>query len=118
MADPNSEVVPKAKRRRFSTRYKKSILEQAENCTESGAVERLLRREGLYSSHLTRWRQLDKAGKLNQPEPQNSGDKYTQELEAKVADLQSRLEKAETVIDVQKKLCNLLGLSQDQNSLS
>ena len=53
---PVTEVTPKAKRRRFSARYKLRVLEEADRCTRPGEIGALLRREGLYSSHLTTWR--------------------------------------------------------------
>lgn len=60
---PEPEVVPKAKRRSFSLAYKRQILEEADDC-EHGEVGALLRREGLYSSHLTRWRRARARGEL------------------------------------------------------
>ncbi len=62
MADP--EVVPKANRRQFSALYKLRILEEAKNCGERGQLGALLRREGLYSSHLTTWRRQWEKGEL------------------------------------------------------
>ena len=53
---PDPEVVPRAKRRRFSAKYKLRILEEVKACNEPGQIGALLRREGLYSSHLTAWR--------------------------------------------------------------
>ena len=61
---PDPEVVPKAKRRMFSAKYKLRILEEADSCTEAGQVGALLRREGLYSSHLTTWRRQRDKGVL------------------------------------------------------
>ena len=54
---PNPQVVPKAERRRFSAEYKQRILAEADRCTERGQIGALLRREGLYASHLEKWRQ-------------------------------------------------------------
>src|SRR6188474_234174 len=59
---PDPEVKPRAQRRSFSAAYKQKILAQADAATESGAIGALLRREGLYSSHLTHWRQERNAG--------------------------------------------------------
>ena len=61
---PNPEVVAKPKRRQFTAGYRLRILEEAERCTASGEVGRLLRREGLYSSHLTAWRKARRKGSL------------------------------------------------------
>ena len=61
---PDPEVVPKATRRRFSAEYKLSIVEEANRCTQPGEIGALLRREGLYSSHLTKWRRQHQQGQL------------------------------------------------------
>ena len=63
-APPDAEVVDKPSRRRFSPSYKLRIVEEADRCTEPGEVGRLLRREGLYSSHLTTWRKAVRSGSL------------------------------------------------------
>ena len=119
---PDPEVVPKAKRRRFSAKYKQRILEEADNCTESGQTGGLLRREGLYSSHLSTWRRQREQGLLEALSPKRRGRKRKDELEREVARLrrenerlQVSLEKAEMIIDVQKKLSRLLGLATEEN---
>jgi transposase len=116
------EVVPKAKRRMFSAKYKLRILEEANSCTEAGQVGALLRREGLYSSHLTTWRRQRDKGVLKGLSPQKRGRKRKDELEREVVRLQrenerlqASLEQAETIIDVQKKLSRLLGLATEEN---
>ncbi|MCA9368510.1 transposase, partial [Candidatus Kaiserbacteria bacterium] len=73
--EPDVQVVPKAKRRRFSAEYKRQILSEADRCSEPGQIGALLRREGLYSSHLTTWRRQREQGALGQkrgrkPDPQ------------------------------------------------
>jgi len=115
------EVVPKAKRRMFSAKYKLRILEEANSCTEAGQVGALLRREGLYSSHLTTWRRQRDEGVLKGLSPQKRGRKRQDELEREVGRLQrenerlqASLEQAETIIEVQKKLSQLLGLEIEQ----
>ena len=120
VTDP--EVVPKAKRRKFSAKYKLRILEEADSCTEAGQVGALLRREGLYSSHLTTWRRQRDEGVLKGLSPQKRGRKRKDELEREVARLQrenerlqASLEQAETIIEVQKKLSRLLGLATEEN---
>jgi transposase-like protein len=65
---PDPEVVPTAKRRQFSAAYKQRIVEEADDCSEPGEVGGLLRREGLYSSHLTTWRRQRARGEL-EPQP-------------------------------------------------
>ena len=116
------EVVPKAKRRMFSAKYKLRILEEANSCTEAGQVGALLRREGLYSSHLTTWRRQRDKGVLKGLSPQKRGRKRKDELEREVVRLQrenerlqASLEQAETIIEVQKKLSRLLGLATEEN---
>jgi transposase len=111
---PDAEVVPRAKRRQFSVSYKLQILEAAEQCHDSGEVGALLRREGLYSSHLSRWRQLRRQGQLG-----DKGGRGGEATRAEVAELrrenerlQARLVQAELVIDVQKKISQLLGLPE------
>ena len=119
---PDPEVVPKAKRRKFSAEYKRRILEEADNCTESGHVGALLRREGLYSSHLSTWRRQRGRGVVEGLSPKKRGRKRKDELEREVTRLQrenerlqASLEQAETIIDVQKKLSRLLGLATEEN---
>ena len=112
--DPDPEVTEKPTRRNFTAAYKRSILEQADSCKQPGEVGALLRREGLYSSHLGKWRQQLKSGELGQkrgPKPQPESPKRIQQLEREVARLQLKLEKAELIIDVQKKLSQLLNQS-------
>ena len=111
-ADP--EVVPKAKRRRFSAEYKLRILREADGCTEPGEIGSLLRREGLYSSLLSDWRRQREAGSLTELSPKKRGRKPTPdkrriaELERENTRLRQRLEQAETIIEVQKKLSSIL----------
>jgi transposase len=121
---PNPEVVPRATRRTFTAEYKLRILKEAEACTaqERGA---LLRREGLYASHLTYWRQQREKGSLAGLATQKRGPKQDAdrakarriaELEREVEQLKARLEKAETVIEVQKKISDLLGFPTQGSS--
>ena len=110
MAGP--EVVPIAKRRQFSRAYKLRILAEVEQC-QHGEVGALLRREGLYSSMLSKWRQQQAAGKLDRPserQEQKVEDqaKELRRLQRENARLQAKLAKAEAIIEVQKKLSALL----------
>jgi transposase len=117
---PDPEVVPKAQRRQFTAEYKLRILEEADRCIEPGQIGALLRREGLYSSHLSKWRQLRARWQQDGLAPQKRG-RPTQgptavdraQLQRENERLRARLEQAELVIDVQKKLAQLLGLSTD-----
>ena len=115
---PDPEVVPRAKRRFFSKHEKLRILKQADECTQKGQIGALLRREGLYSSHLTEWRRLRDSGMLGIKERGRPGadpkDKELARLRAENARLSKKLEQAETIIEVQKKLSELLGLSNSK----
>lgn len=110
MADP--EVVPMARRRQFSRAYKRRILAEVAQCRR-GEVGALLRREGLYSSMLSKWRQQQAAGKLdeasgNQEQEVEDHAKELRRLQRENARLQTQLTKAEAIIEVQKKLSALL----------
>jgi transposase len=115
---PNPEVVAGAKRRRFNAEYKQRILAEADKAKEeSGGIGALLRREGLYSSHLVTWRQERTAGILHALTPHKRGpkskrgplDEENQKLRRDNQRLTDQLRKAEIVIDVQKKVAALLG---------
>lgn len=115
---PDPEVVETAARRRFTARYKLGVLEEAERCAP-GEVGALLRREGLYSSHLTTWRRQRKAGALaaltarkrgRQAPVRDAQGQRVAELEREVERLRQRLIQAETIIEVQKKVSLLLGI--------
>jgi transposase len=121
---PDPEVPAKARRRRFSAQYKKKILEEADGCKGNpGAMGALLRREGLYSSHLTTWRKQREKGELDGLAPKKRGRKAkpinplarkVRELESETRRLQKQLDRAETIISFQKKLSEMLGISLDQ----
>ena len=117
---PDPEVVAQAKRRQFTREYKSRILAEIEQCQESGQVGAILRREGLYSSHLSRWRQQRGAGKLQAPGSKKSKPKpqakELAQLRQENKRLRSQLEQAELVIDVQKKLSQLLGLMSESEN--
>lgn len=115
---PDPEVAALPKRRRFSADYKARIVEEAEGCAESGAIGALLRREGLFSSHLSEWRKLYRAGALQALRDDKRGRKTVKHpLEDEVAQLRKqnerlamRLERAETIIEIQKKVGAMLGI--------
>ena len=112
---PEVEVVARAARRRFSAAYKLRIVQEADKCNEPGQIGALLRREGIYSSHLANWRQQRELGALHGSEAsRNRASQEARLLKAKdreIARLKRKLETAEMVIEVQKKLCEHLGLS-------
>ena len=113
---PDPEVVAKPKRRQFGAEYRLRILEEAERCTRRGEVGRVLRREGLYSSHLTAWRKARRKGSLRElaakkrgakPAERNPLDAKVRALEAKVARLEHELHTAHAILDVQGKVAGL-----------
>ena len=113
------EVSEKASRRRFTAEYKARILDEADRCTEPGQVGELLRREGLYSSHLTNWRRQRRTGLAPKPRGRKpkSNKQEQQELDRLRREnkrLAERLRQAETIIDVQKKVCEMLGIPPAQ----
>lgn len=116
MTRQDTEVTAKAVRRQFSAAYKLRILQEAEVCSK-GEVGALLRREGLYSSHLTTWRRQQAAGQLAGLTPRPRGPKPNPEAEElkklrkENERLQRRLQQAEAIIEAQKKLSQLLGLN-------
>ena len=121
------EVVAKPTRRQFTAEYKFRILEETDRCSEPGEVGRIVRREGLYSSHLTAWRKARREGSLKgltpkrrgrKPARRNSLQKRVDELEAEVARLEKQLATAETILEVQGKVAGLLGLSFDSGKNS
>jgi len=121
---PDPEVAEKRPRRRFTAKYKLRILQEADNCSEPGQLGALLRREGLYSSHLTTWRRQRDKGILSGLTPKKRGRKnkpknplanQVARLEKENRKLRLKLKQAETIIDVQKKVSQMLGISQDLN---
>ena len=116
---PDPEVTPSAKRRQFSGKERRRILAAADRCTRIGDIGALLRREGIYSSQLTTWRRQREAAERAALEPQKRGRKAdpaiaearrVAELSKENERLRRKLAQAHTIIDVQKKLCTLLGL--------
>jgi len=116
----DAEVLPKAQRRRFSNAYKQRILKEVET-SQPGEIGSLLRREGLYSSLLTTWRRQRERGELDGPTKKKRGRKAdpqaaeVKRLRNEIDRLRTRLERAEAIIEVQKKLSALLGLPEAEN---
>lgn len=116
---PDPEVAATAKRRQFSSKEKHRILDAADGCTELGQIGALLRRERIYSSQLATWRKQRKVSERSALEPRQRGRKADPaiaetrrvvELTKENERLRRKLAQAHTIIDVQKKLCTLLGL--------
>ena len=115
-----TEVVAKASRRRFSTKYKLRILAEIDECTQPGQRGALLRREGLYSSTGRRWRQRRVEGVLSGLSPKKRGPKPNPdaalvrelaEQKKRNEQLEKKLQRAEMIIGVQKKVSELLGIT-------
>ncbi len=116
---PDAEVAATAKRRRFSGGEKRRILTAADRCTQPGEIGALLRREGIYSSNLADWRKQREAAELaaltpkkrgHKPDPALAAARRIGELNKDNDRLRRKLTRARLIIDVQKKLCTLLGL--------
>jgi transposase len=117
LGGPPIEVVAKATRRRFTVEYKRKIVREADACKTPGTVGALLRREGLYSSHLTTWRAARERGELAGA-PKKRGpvrrvadprDKRITELGRENIHWRKRAERAEALVELQKQIAALLG---------
>lgn len=117
---PEVEVAEKAARRQFSAEYKRKILKEADACTREGEIGSLLRREGLYSSHLAVWRAARERGEIAGLLPKKRGPKVTPpdprdrkiaELERETRRWKARAERAEALVDLQKKVSMILGIA-------
>jgi len=112
--DPDPEVPAKVQRRRFTAAYRLRVVRQADACKQLGEVGALLRREGLYASHLTTWRRQREQGELLAGRARKRGPKPTdprvQQLEGENRRLQRKLHRAETIITLQKKVAEILGI--------
>ena len=116
---PNPEVVEKAERRIYTAEYKLRILQETDTCSE-GQIGAILRREGLYSSHLTTWRRQRQAGQLaaltdnkrgRKPTPENPLSAEVERLRRENERLSQRLQQAELIIDIQKKASAILNIT-------
>ena len=113
---PDPEVPARPQRRRFTAEYRLRILKAADACKKPGELGALLRREGLYSSHLTNWRRQREEGALRDLRARRRGpsprpiDPRVKQLEAENRRLQRKLQRAETIISLQKKVAEILGI--------
>ena len=121
---PDPEVPEKKPRRRFTAGYKLRILKEYEACTLPGEIGALLRREGLYYSNINTWLRQRDEGVLHGLSPRKRGRKPKKvnplarevaRLERENKKLAEKLQQAETIIDVQKKISEILGISQDNS---
>ena len=119
-APPEPEVLEKKARRKFSAKYKLKILEATDNCTEPGHIGKVLRREGLYSSNLTLWRNQRSKGILQGIAPKKRGRKKEQrnpladevaKLQREIRQLKLKLANAQLIIEAQKKISALMEMS-------
>jgi transposase-like protein len=124
---PDPAVLEKPVRRRFTVEYKIRILREADRCTGPGQLGALLRREGLYSSHLSTWRQQRDEGTLAGLAPKRRGPKpntdapliaENERLKRENQRLAAKLRQAEAIIEVQKKLSEVLGIPQPPSDSS
>jgi transposase len=116
---PDPAVSEKPVRRRFTAEYKLRVLHEADRCIASGQLGALLRREGLYSSLLSTWRQQRDQGTLAGLTPKRRGRKANPDahliaenlrLTRETQRLAAKLRQAETIIEIQKKLSEILGI--------
>ena len=121
---PDPEVPEKKPRRRFTTAYKLRILKEHDACTMHGEIGALLRREGLYYSNISTWLRQRDEGVLHALSPKKRGRKTKKinplanevaRLERENKKLSKKLKQAETIIEVQKKISEILGISQNSN---
>jgi len=122
MSAPDPEVPEKKARRKFTAKYKLQILQEADTCTEPGQLGAFLRSKGLYSSHLATWRRQKEEGVLVALSPKKRGRKEKEknplaprvtELERETEGLKRKLKRAETIIEFQKKISEILGIPQE-----
>jgi len=120
---PGTEVVEKAKRRQYTAEYKLRILHEVDACKGTGEIGALLRREGLYSSLISKWREQRDRGSLEGLAAHKRGPKADlravefARLQRENERLRKRLERAELIIDVQKKVAQMLGVPVEEHDL-
>ena len=121
---PDPEVLEKKPRRKFTAAYKLRILKEFDACLKPGEKGALLRREGLYHSNICAWRRQREEGQLKGLSPKKRGrkarkvnplEKKVLKLERENRKLQEKLRKAEIIIDVQKKISEMMNIPQPEN---
>ena len=124
LGGPAIEVVAKATRRQFTVEYKRKIVREADGCKTPGAIGALLRREGLYSSHLTTWRAARERGELaGAPKKRGPRRRVSDPRDKRIADLgrestrwRKRAERAEALVEIQKNIGALLGAPHESGT--
>jgi transposase len=123
---PSPEVLEKAQRRIYTAEYKLRILQETDTCNE-GQIGAILRREGLYSSHLTTWRRQRQAGQLaalsdnkrgRKPTPSNPLSAEVERLRRENERLNQRLQQAELIIDIKKKASAILNITLERHNIT
>jgi len=116
--NPNPEVNPSKQRRRFTANYKLNLLDELDRCTVVGEKGAVIRREGLYSSQITEWRRQRDEGALSalnkmrgRKKQHDTKDEKIIDLESEIRSLKNTLAQAETIIEVQKKVSEIFGMS-------
>ena len=121
---PETEVLAKARRRRFTAEYKRRILKEADRCLRPGEIGALLRREGLYSSALTAWRALRERGELaglaakkrgRRVKRVDSRDRKIAAQDREIAGWKARAQRAEALVEIQKKFSEMVGIPLPEN---
>jgi transposase len=116
---PDTEVEPRAERRHYTSEYKQRILAEIDAAREPGEAGAILRREGLYGQLISKWRAQRDSGRLDSPTPTKRGPKPDPQarelarLQHENEQLRARLERAEIILEVQKKVSQLLGLEEN-----
>lgn len=123
-AAPETEVLAKAQRRRFTAEYKRRILKEADRCMRPGEIGALLRREGLYASALTVWRVARERGELaglaakkrgRRAKRVDSRDRKIAAQERELAGWKARAQRAEALVEIQKKFSEMVGVPLPEN---
>ena len=116
-SEPNPEVKPARQHRKFPASYKLKILEELDRCINTGEKGMVTRREGLYSSQISDWRRLRREGTLTalnkargRKKSRDAKDEKISTLEAELDAVQSKLNQAEAIIDIQKKVSEIFGV--------
>ena len=121
---PETEVLAKAQRRRFSAEYKRRIVNEADRCLRPGEIGALLRREGLYASALTAWRAARERGALAGLAPKRRGprarrgdprDRKIAAQEREIVQWKARAQRAEALVEIQKKFSEMVGVPLPDN---